>query len=44
LGCRKREGSNDYDKGSLKMIDIESFNKGLKNTFVKKYTDVNIHG
>jgi len=35
---------NDYDKGGLKMIDIESFNKGLKTTWVKKYADVNNHG
>ena len=35
---------NDYEKGGLKMIDIESFNKGLKTTWVKKYTDVNNHG
>ena len=34
---------NDYEKGGLKMIDIESFNKGLNTTWVKKYTDVNNH-
>ncbi len=35
---------NDYSKGGLNMIDIESFNKGLKTTWVKKYIDVNNHG
>ena len=35
---------NDYATGGLNMIDIESFNKGLKTTWVKKYIDVNNHG
>ena len=35
---------NDYAKGGLNMIDIESFNKGLKTTWIKKYVDVNNHG
>ena len=27
----------DYSDGGLKMIDLESFNKALKFTWVKKY-------
>ena len=34
---------NDYAKGGLNMIDIESFNKGLKTTWVKKYIHFNNH-
>ena len=30
---------NNYPKGGLKMIDIESFNKSLKTTRIKKYLD-----
>ena len=30
---------NDYLKGGLKMIDITSFNKSLKATWIKKYLD-----
>ena len=30
---------NDYSNGGLKMIDIQSFNKSLKATWVKKYLD-----
>ena len=30
---------NDYLNGGLKMIDIQSFNKSLKATWVKKYLD-----
>ena len=28
---------NDYPEGGLKMIDIASFNKSLKATWIKKY-------
>ena len=28
---------NDYSKGGLKMIDIASFNRSLKATWIKKY-------
>ena len=30
---------NDYSEGGLKMIDIASFNKSLKATWIKKYVD-----
>ena len=30
---------NDYSQGGLKMIDILSFNKSLKATWIKKYLD-----
>ena len=30
---------NNYPKGGLKMIDIESFSKSLKTTWIKKYLD-----
>ena len=30
----------DYSDGGLKMIDLESFNKALKSTWVKKYLDL----
>ena len=30
---------NDYSEGGLKMIDIASFNKSLKATWIKKYLD-----
>ena len=30
---------NDYSEGGLKMIDITSFNKSLKATWIKKYLD-----
>ena len=30
---------NDYSEGGLKMIDIASFNKSLKATWVQKYLD-----
>ena len=30
---------NDYPEGGLKMIDIASFNKSLKATWIKKYLD-----
>ena len=28
---------NDYPEGGLRMIDIASFNKALKSTWIKKY-------
>ena len=31
---------NDYAEGGLKMIDIESFNKSLKSSWIKKYLDI----
>ena len=31
--------TNDYANGGLKMIDIQSFNKSLKATWIKKYLD-----
>ena len=31
---------NDYNKGSLKMIDLCLFNKALKTTRIPKYLDV----
>ena len=30
---------NDYSNGGLKMIDIQSFSKSLKATWIKKYLD-----
>ena len=30
---------NDYSEEGLKMIDIESFNKSLKTSWIKKYLD-----
>ena len=30
---------NNYENGGLKMVDISSFNKSLKTTWVKKYLD-----
>ena len=30
---------NDYSEGGLKMIDIASFNKSLKATWIQKYLD-----
>ena len=30
---------NDYSNGGLKMIDIQSFTKSLKATWIKKYLD-----
>ena len=35
---------NDYKNGGLRMIDIKSFNKALKSTWVKKYLDNDNHG
>ena len=34
----------DYSDGGLKMIDLESYNKALKSTWVKKYLDPENHG
>ena len=33
---------NDYSEGGLKMIDITSFNKSLKATWIKKFLDIDI--
>jgi len=35
---------NDYPEGGIKMIDIASFNKSLKATWIKKYLDSKNHG
>ena len=35
---------NDYESGGLKMIDISSFNKSLKTTWIKKYLDESNRG
>ena len=35
---------SDYKNGGLRMIDIKSFNKALKSTWVKKYLDRDNHG
>ena len=35
---------NNYPDGGLKMIDIHSFNKALKATWIKKYLDTENHG
>ena len=35
---------SDYKNGGLRMIDIKSFNKALKSTWVKKYLDNANHG
>ena len=34
---------NDYPEGGLKMIDIASFNKSLKATWIQKYLDPENH-
>ena len=35
---------NDYPNGGLKMIDIQSFSKSLKVTWIKKYLDTENQG
>ena len=35
---------NDFGVGGLKMMDISSFNKSLKTTWIKKYLDNNNKG
>ena len=35
---------SDYSEGGLRMIDLFSFNKALKSTWVKKYLDSENHG
>ena len=35
---------NDFGAGGLKMIDISSFNKSLKITWIKEYLDNNNKG
>ena len=32
---------NDFGAGGIKMVDISSFNKSLKTTWIKKYLDNN---
>ena len=34
----------DYGNGGLKIIDLFSFNKSLKSTWIKKYLDTNNNG
>ena len=41
----KREAIiSDYKNGGLRMINIKSFNKALKSTWVEKYLDNDNHG
>ena len=35
---------SDYSEGGLRMIDLISFNKAFKSTWVKKYLDPENHG
>ena len=35
---------SEYSEGGLRMIDLISFNKALKSTWVKKYLDPENHG
>ena len=35
---------NDIAEGGIKMMDIFSFNKSLKATWIKKYLDINNRG
>ena len=35
---------NDYAEGGLKMIDIQSFSKALKATWIRKYLDTSNQG
>ena len=35
---------NDYDKGRLKMIDIQSFNASLKTKWVQSYLNTESKG
>ena len=35
---------NDYPEGGLKMIDIASFNKSLKATWIQKYLKTIVNG
>ena len=35
---------SEYEKGGLKMVDIATFNKSLKTTWIKKYLDGSNHG
>ena len=41
---KREEMISDYENGDLRMIDIKSFNKVLKSTWVKKYLDNDNHG
>ena len=34
---------NDYENGGLKMVDLSSFNKSLKTTWIGKYLDTSNH-
>ena len=35
---------NDYTKGGLKMLDIQSFNNAIKATWIQRYLDPNDKG
>ena len=35
---------NKYENGGLKMVDLSSFNKSLKTTWIRKYLDTTNHG
>ena len=35
---------SNYDNGGLKMVDLYSFNKSLKTTWIRKYLDTSNHG
>ena len=35
---------NDYTKGGLKMLDIQSFNNGIKAKWIQRYLDPNDKG
>ena len=35
---------NDYEKGGLKMLDIQIFNRALKSIWIQKYLDDNNTG
>ena len=35
---------SNYDHGGLKMVDLSSFNKSLKTTWIRKYLDTSNYG
>ena len=41
---KRTEMINDYTKGGLKMLDIQSFNNALKANWVQRYLDPNNKG
>ena len=40
---KRTEMVNDYEKGGLKMLDIQIFNRALKSIWIQKYLDDNKH-